>query len=212
MLRLLSASLAALKELSDPTSAQEALPPRKELLDLYKSAVEEYRFQVKLNADRSRDYFVGNSAIIAAGVTLLGQAKLPLLSGGAFVIGVVVSILSMFGTHTQHGYYRSTRDRMRALEDQLGYTSRGLELVEVTPSGSRFRRFGKVTTFNYVTLALLCAINVMGATWSFWRVGHPEPGQAAAAVTAPRTATTPGPGVPTAPALGGQSRAIPRRP
>jgi hypothetical protein len=56
---------------------EPGIPSREELFDLYKAAVEEYRFQVKLNADRSRDYVVLNSAIIAAGITLLGQAQRP---------------------------------------------------------------------------------------------------------------------------------------
>jgi hypothetical protein len=79
------------------------------LMELYKIAVEEYRFQVTLNAARSRDYLVLNSAIIAAGVTLLGQ-KSNLLAGAVFVAGFCVAALTGFVTHTQHKYDRETQE------------------------------------------------------------------------------------------------------
>ena len=67
----------------------------------------------------------------------------------------------------------------------------------VSPAEAR-----RVTTFNYAILALLCAINLMGACWSFWRIGHPEPPAPTAA--APTVPTTPGPS--------GPPRATPQRP
>lgn len=139
-------------------------PSRAELLDLHKVAIEEYRFQVKLNADRSRDYLVANSAIFAAAITLLGQAKPPLLAGAVFVIGFVVAALSILATHTQHGYYRDTRNAVRQLERRLGITD--LTLIRTKPTGSRYRRFGSVTRFNFVILGLLGTLDVAGAVYS----------------------------------------------
>jgi len=182
--------------------APKAYPPRAEMLDLYKAAIEEYRFQVKLNADRSRDYFVANSAIIAAGVTVLGQARVPLLAAGVFAVGLIVSVLSILGTHTQHAYYRDRRNWTKSLERRLGYADRGLGLPT---AGKHARRGPAVTTLNYVILGLLCGINLMGAAWSLWRVGHPEP-------TAPPAAVAPAPTAPKAPVSAVPSRATPQRP
>jgi hypothetical protein len=125
-------------------------PLREELLDLYKIAVEEYRFQVKLNADRSRDYVVVNSAIIASGIALLGQAHLPLLAGLVFTVGLVVAVLAIMGTSTQHGYYRDARNTQRQLANRLGFSD--LAFAKTKPGGSRYRRFGSVTRLNYVIL------------------------------------------------------------
>jgi hypothetical protein len=164
-----------------------APPPREELLELYRIAVEEYRFQVKLNADRSRDYVVVNSAIIAAGVALLGQARLPLSAGGVFTIGLFVAVLSVMGTHTQHGYYRDTRNRQTQLANQLGFS--GLVSIKTKPTGSRYRRFGSVTTVNYVILTLLCLVDLMGALSGFGVIPRPKDPQAVTkASTGPKSA------------------------
>jgi hypothetical protein len=113
----------ALGEISSPAievpKKPEVPQDRSELMDLYKIAVDEYRFQVKLNADRSRDYLVLNSAVIAAGVTLLGQ-KAYLLAGCVFLAGSCVAVLSELATHTQHNYYR------RGHENHAGYRKRSL--------------------------------------------------------------------------------------
>lgn len=160
-------SSAAIPPIEESRSrvADENSTKRAELLDLYKIAVEEYRFQVKLNVDRSRDYLVLNSAIIAAGITLIGQAQLPLVGAVVFSAGVFVAVLSMFGTHTQHGYYRDTREAKAQLVSRLGIAEMGL--VRTEPSGSRYRRFGSVTRFNYIILFLLCVVDLTGALAGF---------------------------------------------
>jgi hypothetical protein len=165
---------------------------RDELLELYKIAVEEYRFQVRLNADRSRDFIVLNSAIIAAAITLLGQARLPLLAGMVFLIGLVVAVLSALGTHTQHGYYRDARNRTAQLEERLGIRREGdrdLVLYKAKPTGSRYRRFGSITNFNYIILGLLCLVDLIGAFFSFGVIPSPK---------APAAITQAAPGQPSA--------------
>ncbi|HEX4964886.1 MAG TPA: hypothetical protein VF173_28995 [Thermoanaerobaculia bacterium] len=135
-----------------------------QLMELYKIAVDEYRFQLTLNAARSRDYLVLNSAIIAAGVTLLGQ-KAYLLAGVVFIAGFLVATLAGLGTHTQHNYYREARDTKHLLESRLGI---GGAVVKTTPAvGSRRWRFGSVTRFNYTIIAMLCTVNLFGALFSF---------------------------------------------
>lgn len=153
-------------------AAERSKSQHAELLDLYKVAVEEYRFQVKLNTDRSRDYLVLNSAIIAAGITLIGQAHLPLMGGVVFSIGVVVAVLAMLGTHTQHGYYRDTRNKKTELAVMLGIAN--LVLIKTKSGGSRYRRFGSVTWFNYSILSLLCLVDLTGALSGFGIIPRPS--------------------------------------
>jgi hypothetical protein len=133
-------------------------------MELYKIAVDEYRFQVNLNAQRSRDYFVLNSAIVASAVALLGQKVGP-LAGSVFIVGFWVALLTGLGTHTQHNYYRETVATKRLLEGRLGIRD---TVVRTTPSaGSRRWRFGSVTRFNYIIIIMLCAVNLLGALFSF---------------------------------------------
>jgi hypothetical protein len=128
-------------------------------MELYKVAVEEYRFQVKLNAERSRDYLVLNSAIIAAAISLSGQHA-ALLAGAVFAAGLCVALLAGLGIHTQHNYYRETRDTKKLLERRLGIS--GL-VVKTTPSaGSSRWRFGSVTRFNYIIIGMLCLVDLIG--------------------------------------------------
>lgn len=55
------------KVLTGPRLEDEQGPSREELTDLYKIAVEEYRFQVTLNWDRAK-YLLGfNTAVITVG-------------------------------------------------------------------------------------------------------------------------------------------------
>lgn len=141
-----------------------APPTYAQLMELYKIAVDEYRFQVSLNAQRSRDYFVLNSAIIASGVALLGQ-KVNLLAGIVFMAGFLVALMTGFGFHTQHNYYRETMATKRQLEGRLGIRE---SVVKTTPSaGSRRWRLGSVTQLNYSIIGLLCVVNVLGALYGF---------------------------------------------
>lgn len=46
-------------------------PSREELVDLYKLAVDEYRFQVNLNWDGSKYFLAFNTAVIGVGAGLI---------------------------------------------------------------------------------------------------------------------------------------------
>jgi hypothetical protein len=170
--------------MTEPTEPHSMEPAaslaRDELLEVYKIAVEEYRFQVRLNADRSRDFIVLNSAIIAAAITLLGQARMSLRAGMVFLIGFAVAVLSALGTHTQHGYYRDARNRTAQLEERLGIRGKDdrdlvlYKIYKTKPTGSRYRRFGSITNFNYIILGLLCLVDLIGALFSFGVIPSPN--------------------------------------
>lgn len=137
-------------------------PDREELLELYKIAVEEYRFQVTLNWNRTQYYFVLNVGIIgiATGILKLSDNEGDWLIGGMYLAGLLCCIFSMLASQVQTGYYRTARDHKRKLEDRLGLDD--LSLSTTPGMGSTLRRLGKVTTFNVVLLSALALVNVMG--------------------------------------------------
>ena len=137
---------------------------RSELIRLYEIAVEEYRFQVQLNWNRAQ-YLLGfNTAVIAAGAALIklnGSKKADPLIAGIFVVGLVTAIMSTSATYMQHGYYRSARDRMRALGERLVL---GEAAVTTTPGmrGALPRRLGKMQTILYTLFVVVAVVNVIG--------------------------------------------------
>jgi hypothetical protein len=92
----------------------DPLPP----MDLYRLAVEEYRFQAQFNWTRTQ-YLLGfNVAILAAGTAVsgtFGGFALPV-----FLLGLVAAVLSLLVMRQQADYYRAARDRVRRLEERYG--------------------------------------------------------------------------------------------
>jgi hypothetical protein len=96
------------------------------LLNLYRIALDEYRFEVRLGWDRTTYFLVLNSGILAAATGLL---KLD----GPPVIYALVAILFMFGAATSyagskaistaHRYYRRTVVKKATIERCLGLTN-----------------------------------------------------------------------------------------
>lgn len=99
--------------------------PTTTAMELYRIAVEEYRFQVNLNWNRVQYLLVFNVAVIAAGGALirLDRRALEILAGSVFLFGVVAAIASIAIIARQHGYYRNARDHMRDLEKRYGLPS-----------------------------------------------------------------------------------------
>jgi hypothetical protein len=154
----------------DATGGNEGIPHRDELVDLYKVAVEEYRFQVQLNWDRTK-YLLGfNTVIIGVGTGLIKigshSTATPLLIG-IFVVGLVAATLSIFAVYLQHSYYRSTRDRMVALDRELSLQGRG---IATTPGIRSERidfvsRLGRVQNILYSLLLIIALIDVLGIVY-----------------------------------------------
>jgi hypothetical protein len=100
----------------------EAPPNRDELLALYRLALEEYRFQVRLNWDRSQYFLVLNVGIIAAATGLAklgGPDALKYLSALLFLSGMVACAVGIHAIRRGHGYYRNTVYQVTALEMAL---------------------------------------------------------------------------------------------
>ena len=92
-----------------------------DLIDLYKIAVDEYRFEVNLNWDRMKYYLVLNSAVLSVAVGLLElQEKLNVFVGLIFLAGVATSYIGVQAIKKGHQYYEHTVFKKTLLEDLLG--------------------------------------------------------------------------------------------
>lgn len=101
--------------------------PHDLLLKLYGFAIDEYRFEVRLNWDRSRDYLIVNLGLLSVATGLLrvdaGRAA-SLLVMLMFAIGAWTSFLGARAVATGHRYYRRTVFKKTLLEHQLGLLDR----------------------------------------------------------------------------------------
>src|SRR2546422_11317465 len=109
------------EELPGRTQARPEDVERREHFELYKLAIDEYRFQVELNWKRSQYYFVLNAAIIALGANFLRGDKKDdwIVAAWVFGGGLLIVGLSLLATFTQHEYYRAARDGKTMLETRL---------------------------------------------------------------------------------------------
>jgi hypothetical protein len=99
--------------------------PTYQLIDLYKIAIEEYRFEVKLNWDRTVFYFTLNSGLIAIATGLLRINTVPVLNllvAAVFFVGFCVSSVGVKAVRQGHSYYRRTIVKKTLIEDLMGLT------------------------------------------------------------------------------------------
>ena len=108
---------------------------RAELLGLYKTAIEEYRFEVNLGWERQK-FFVGlNVSLLAA---IAGFAKLGgdhghnALLAGALFANAVTGIVGISVVRKSHLYYQNARAHFQRIEQRLGYVTNDLAL-QTTP-------------------------------------------------------------------------------
>jgi hypothetical protein len=141
---------------------QPAVPSREELYNLYEYALEEYRFQVNLNWNRTQYYLTLNVGIIgiATGIVQFAKGRVGNLTAGIYLAGAVCCALSILASRTQQSYYRAARDHKTALEDKLALGD--LAIRTTVGMGSLERRLGKVTTMLSVVLCVLLLVNLAG--------------------------------------------------
>ena len=137
------------------------------LVDLYKFALDEYRFQVNLNWSRTQYYIVLNLGILGLATGLLkvtGDNVSPGIGIGLYAAGVVCCVLSLVAGWVQRGYYRTARDHKQRIEQLLDLGDLG---VRTTPGmGSATRRIGKVTTFQNLIISILLCLDLLGLAYS----------------------------------------------
>jgi hypothetical protein len=96
---------------------------RDELFKLYQVAIDEYRFEVKLNSDRSIHYVVFNSAVLTAATGLLKIGTSPhldLFVAFVFSIGVSAAWLGVRSIRKGNEYYHRAIYKKTLLEELLG--------------------------------------------------------------------------------------------
>jgi hypothetical protein len=100
--------------------------PRDRLFDLYRVAIDEYRFEVQLGWQRTSHLLTLDSGLFAASVGLArlgpaaGQSRAAALIGVVALIGVAVSVLGLSTLLTSRTYYERTKIKKTFLEQRLG--------------------------------------------------------------------------------------------
>src|SRR3954471_22673499 len=118
--------------------------------DIYKAAVDEYRFQAEFNWSRTQYMLVFNTAILAAASAI---ASRPGRSAAlVFGLGAVACLLSYFVMRTQHDYYRAARDHLRRVEQSLGIPPDQFMNTTSTMRGQQKQRKASVTQLVYLLL------------------------------------------------------------
>ncbi|WP_139980295.1 hypothetical protein [Nocardioides litoris] len=125
-------------------------------LELYKLAVEEYRFQVLHNWSRTQYLLAFNVAVAGLGVLLSTRT-----SSGAipvFALGALAAILTALVTRVQHDYYRAARDRVRRIEETIELPL-GWKTDTTATMGGRKRR-ASVTQLVYLLLVAVAIVDL----------------------------------------------------
>ena len=168
------------------------------LLELYKIAVEEYRFEVRLGWDRMKYFLVFNSAVVSLGTGLLkintpGPIDVDVLVGLVFVVGFFTSIIGIYAVRKGHHYYRRTIFKKTLIEDLMGlwdpiegYPSGEVNLAVATTKGqgdrdeilrqpdqwlNRRLRTGNVVFLMQCILGLIALFDLFGGVFAFTRSG-----------------------------------------
>ena len=134
-------------------------------VDIYKVAVDEYRFQAQFNWSRTQYLLVFNFGIFAAAAGLLSLPG----RGAAFVflVGLVAAVLSIAAVHVMHGYYRAARDRMRRVEEDVVLPSS--QRVDSTATlGRRVRRIS-VNQIIYLLLGVVALADLLAGVYALTR-------------------------------------------
>ncbi len=140
---------------------------REEFLELYKAALEDYRFQVQLNWGRSQYLLVLNLTLVsvATGIVQLGGGEISILVGFIYLTGVFFSIFSISALQSQRKFYRAARDQKQWFEDQLE-----LGAAAITPAEHSTTKMSKVWTFkafvNFM-FVLLGVLNLFASMFVF---------------------------------------------
>ena len=145
----------SVQRLPNGSPGDDGIPPA----DLYRSAVEEYRFQTMFNWSRTQYLLAFNAGLLTAAVVTSQWSGVAAVAIYAF--GVLAAGLSITVVRTQHDYYRAARDRMRRVEAM--YNVPAAARVDTTATlGNRPGR-SRVNLLVQVLLVGMIAANLVGA-------------------------------------------------
>lgn len=142
---------------------QPANQGREELLELYKLALEDYRFQVQLNWGRSQYFLVLNIGIIgiATGIVQIGRGEISILVAGMYLAGFLFCIFSVAALQAQRKYYISARDQKKRFEDELNLNEQSITPVE--RADKTINRLMTFKAFINIMFIALAALNLFSA-------------------------------------------------
>jgi len=127
-------------------------------LDLYKLAVDEYRWQASHNWSRTQYLLAYNAGVLTAATVVASQGGRS--AALVFSLGALASTLSALAVRTQHDYYRAARDRMCRLEERLSIPEDAR--IDTTSTLGKRRRTVSVNQVVYLLLAALLVANLVG--------------------------------------------------
>jgi hypothetical protein len=135
---------------------------REELLELYKLALEDYRFQVQLNWGRSQYFLVLNIGIIgiATGIVQVAQGGISILVAGIYLAGIAFCLFAIVALRVQRKYYISAREQKKRFEEELELGD--LSVTPVGRSDKTLRRFITFKSFVNIMLGGLALLNLLG--------------------------------------------------
>ncbi len=119
----------------EPPPHAKGLPDRPELLRLYELQIQEYRFQVQLNWDRTKHYIVVNGTVVGIAAALAKAGASPSVLGLIALLLLLAALNCFLGAYAirlGHTYYREIRRRKTVFEKALGL----LETRDGVPPGS----------------------------------------------------------------------------
>ena len=126
--------------------------------EVYKTSIEEYRFQATYNWSRTQYMLVFSTGILAAATVVAAHP-----GRGAslvFALGIFAALLSLLIVRTQHDYYRAARDRMRRLEAALDLPDD--QRVDTTSTLGRRKRTASVNQLVYLLLSAVAVGDLVG--------------------------------------------------
>ena len=139
-------------------------------IELYRIALDEYRFQVNLNWQRTQHSFTLNVAIAGSATALLHFSNVEatyLLVGAIFACGAFACLLAIIAQNIQRGYYHSIRDHKKRLEEILALDT--FAITTTSGMGNTQRRRFTVTTLNNILLAMICLLDLGGASYAIFQ-------------------------------------------
>lgn len=167
---------------------------RDELFDLYKIAIDEYRFEVDLNWQRTKYFCVLNAAIIAiaTGLIKIGEPEnnISIFISMIFFVGIITSRLGIVSIRQGEIYYHRTIHKKTLIERELGlfdikssHEKTPIDLTISTTPGmdkrddileqpaeylkrGHFKRIGTIKYNISLVLYSLLIINVFGCLYS----------------------------------------------
>jgi hypothetical protein len=156
-------------------------PERRELQKQYELVLQEYRFQVQLNWDRTKHFLIFNTAIFAAAVALYKGGGTVFAKLGIAVLMMLATANAFVGRHAVsqgHEMYRSIRGTKTKLEKVLGLgdyailSTAGMKrdddaAPEGTPSSGR-SRIRTITFQLQALLVLIGSFSAVGAVYAIY--------------------------------------------